>query len=148
MARFERKPEVVEAWRTRGDRIVDTFDGPKKAQPGQWIVPDGDGIYFIMGDAEFRDAYEAKDKDAKKMLDAELVTADEAAAKSREDAAEEASVAVGNDPAEKEKPKKKDNKSKKSVADKKAEEEEDEELTDEEEKEDKGDKGSDGDKDK
>lgn len=94
MPKFEKKPEVVDAFRTRGDRIVDTVDGPKKAQPGQWIVWVADGKYAIVDDAEFREKYVAKDKDAKQQLKsggpvAETVEEEEEAGEEEEDEEEE-----------------------------------------------------------
>jgi hypothetical protein len=83
MAKFEKKNPVVEAWRTKGNRAIQTADGPRTAQPGQWIVVVGDGIYEILDDIDFREKYDAKDSDAKKALSAELKTADEQAAEDK-----------------------------------------------------------------
>ena len=79
MPKFEKKAETVEAWRTKGNRVVDTADGPKRAVPGQWIVPVGNGHHIILDDAEFRATYKAKDKEAEKALSAEFKTADQEA---------------------------------------------------------------------
>ena len=89
MPKFEKKKEAIEAFRTKGNRLVDTAEGPRQAKPGQWIVEDGDGVYLIMDDALFREKYSPKDDEAKKALSAELKTAEQQADEAQEKAAAE-----------------------------------------------------------
>lgn len=97
MAKFEKKPAKVEAWRTKGNRHVNTADGPREAKPGQWIVEVSDGVYAIVDDADFREQYEPKDNEAKKALSGELKTVDEEVAEQEEKAAEEDEKKVAKD---------------------------------------------------
>lgn len=120
MAKFERKPAVLEAWMTGGNRNVQTADGFKKAQPGQWIVDLGNGLCELLSDEDFREKYSPKGKDAEAALKAEFKTSDQKAEEARVAAENEISEAVGNEAAE-EKPaaKKKAKKKSKSKATKK-----------------------------
>lgn len=140
MAKFEKLPEQVEAWRTRGDRTVSTPNGPVKAQPGQWIVPAGDGVYVVLNDEVFRAQYEPKDNAAKAMLKAELKTADQEAEEAKANAAQE----LESDAAEEAKVDAKE----KAKAEKKSKKNGKKEEAVEMEPDKKGNEGGDGDKDK
>lgn len=36
--RFQKKPIIVEAYRTKVELIVQTIEGPLRAAPGDWII--------------------------------------------------------------------------------------------------------------
>ena len=97
MPKFERKPDKVEAWRTKGNRSVSTSDGPKKAFPGQWIVEAGNGLYIIMDDADFREKYDPKDKEAIALLKGELKSLDEEVTAQGEKVSEDNEKSVADD---------------------------------------------------
>lgn len=98
MAQFEKQPEVVEAWRTRGNRNITTLEGQKIAQPGQWIVPTSvDGVYLILNDEDFREQYSATDDEAQEALDAPFRTAEEVAEEARAQAEQDTADAAAEE---------------------------------------------------
>lgn len=58
MARFRKKPVVIEAYRTTAHETIATLEGTMLAEPGDWIITGVEGEVYPCKDSIFRATYE------------------------------------------------------------------------------------------
>jgi len=58
MAKYRKKPVVVEAYRTKVKRVIHTLEGDMVANPGDWIITGVKGEVYPCKDDVFRATYE------------------------------------------------------------------------------------------
>ena len=68
MAKFRKKPVVIEAVRITEETTIDTREGTLKGYPGEWLITGVEGEVYPCGDEIFRKTYEAADEEAAKLL--------------------------------------------------------------------------------
>jgi len=68
MAKFRKKPVVIEAMRMSGAFTVETREGTMTGQPGDWLLTGVQGEQYPCADDIFRQTYEAVDEEAEAML--------------------------------------------------------------------------------
>lgn len=68
MAKFRRKPLIIEAIRIKQEMTIDTPNGIVKAKAGDWLLNDVEGKQYPCIDSVFRESYEPADEDAEAMF--------------------------------------------------------------------------------
>lgn len=58
MAKFRKKPVVIEAFQTDVLMVIHTLEGDMKAEPGDWIITGVKGEQYPCKDDIFRKTYE------------------------------------------------------------------------------------------
>jgi len=84
MPKFRRKPVIIEAVRIKKEMTIDTREGIKKGNPGDWLITGLDGEQYPCEDEYFRKAYEPADDDAEVMFRVVISDDDEGDAASGE----------------------------------------------------------------
>ena len=67
MAKFRKKPIVIEAYRCKNKTFVQTMEGQLFARAGDWIVTGVKGEKYPVADEIFRLTYEPADVDAERL---------------------------------------------------------------------------------
>lgn len=61
MAKFRRKPAIVDAIRIQKEMLIETLNGIVKAGPGEWLITGVEGEQYPCADKIFREIYEPAD---------------------------------------------------------------------------------------
>lgn len=56
--KFRKKPIIVDAYQTDNEMIIQTLEGPLKAQPGDWIITGVNGEQYPCKPDIFERSYE------------------------------------------------------------------------------------------
>jgi len=68
MAKFRRKPALVDAVRIQKEMLIETLNGIVKAKPGEWLITGVRGEQYPCDDEIFRETYEPADDAAEKIF--------------------------------------------------------------------------------
>lgn len=68
MAKFLRKQFEVQARRVTEDEVVETYNGPRTAHVGEWVL-EGTGKAHVINDTLFRSIYDPADDEARALLE-------------------------------------------------------------------------------
>lgn len=68
MAKFRKKPVIINAMRTVAEMFINTLEGTMKASPGDWIITGVNGEQYPCKDDIFRKTYEPVDADSEYLL--------------------------------------------------------------------------------
>lgn len=68
VGKFRKKPVVVEAYKTDKELIINTLEGPLRAEPGDWIITGVKGEQYPCKPDVFEKTYEPVDDAAKLLL--------------------------------------------------------------------------------
>ena len=68
MAKFRKKPVVIDAVRIPERFVVGTREGTMTGEPGDWLLTGIEGEQYPCADGIFRKTYEPVDEEAEKML--------------------------------------------------------------------------------
>lgn len=68
MAKFRKKPVVIDAVPVEVPVIFETLEGVMNANPGDWIITGVKGEKYPIKDHIFRETYDPADEEAEKLL--------------------------------------------------------------------------------
>lgn len=63
MAKFRKKPVVIDAIRISRPMTVETLEGVMKGEPGDWLITGVNGEQYFCKDEIFRKTYEPVDEE-------------------------------------------------------------------------------------
>lgn len=69
MARFRKRPVIVDAVQIKHKITIDTREGKLKGYPGDWLITGVAGERYPCGDEIFRATYEPVNGEAEKILE-------------------------------------------------------------------------------
>ncbi|HUV93925.1 MAG TPA: hypothetical protein VMX14_03740 [Anaerolineae bacterium] len=69
MARFRKKPVIIDAVRIKQKVTIKTREGTLKGYPGDWLITGLAGERYPCGDDIFRASYEPVDAAARRMME-------------------------------------------------------------------------------
>ena len=65
MAKYQKKPIIIEAYRTKNTVIIDTLEGRVTASPGDWIITGVEGEQYPCKHSIFKKTYVPLNKRAR-----------------------------------------------------------------------------------
>jgi len=68
MAKFRRKPAIVDAIRIKQEMLIETPNGIVKAKAGEWLITGIKGEQYPCDDSIFREIYEPADDAAEEIF--------------------------------------------------------------------------------
>ncbi len=68
MAKFKKKPAIVEAIRITQSMAIDGHNGVYKGEPGDWLITSDTGEEYFVNNEAFITHYEPLDETAKKYI--------------------------------------------------------------------------------
>ena len=68
MAKFRRKPALVDAIRIQKEMLIETLNGIVKAAPGEWLITGVAGEQYPRANEIFRETYEPADDAAEEIF--------------------------------------------------------------------------------
>jgi hypothetical protein len=68
MAKFRRKPAIIDAIRLKNEVLIDTLNGVVKASAGEWLITGTKGEQYPCADDIFREIYEPADDAAEEIF--------------------------------------------------------------------------------